>query len=105
MPVPGTTTPEPSPLVHVTAHASPSPSSTETCVVEPELRREEALGEARLARPAANSGVRVGLRSAIASTSSAARRRGRRVEPRRARSASRIPPADGGGLVSTSRPR
>ena len=35
MPVPGTTIPEPSPLVVVTAHAQPSASSTETWVVEP----------------------------------------------------------------------
>ena len=42
MPVPGTTIPEPSPLVVVTAHAQPSASSTETCVVEPsrELMKE-----------------------------------------------------------------
>ena len=52
MPVPGTTMPEPSPFVHVTEHAQPSPSSTEMCVVEPSRlamkRVEEAgLGEAR----------------------------------------------------------
>src|SRR3954471_6115915 len=34
-PVPGPTTPDPSPLVVVTAHAQPSASSTLTCVVEP----------------------------------------------------------------------
>ena len=38
MPVPGTTTPEPSPFVHVTEQARPSPSTTEMCVVEPQLR-------------------------------------------------------------------
>src|SRR3954452_14885737 len=35
MPVPGTTMPAPSPFVHVTAHARPSASITEMCVVEP----------------------------------------------------------------------
>ena len=35
MPVPGTTTPEPSPFELVTAHAQPSASSTDTCVVDP----------------------------------------------------------------------
>ena len=48
MPVPGTTTPEPSPLVQVTLHARPSASSTEMCVVEPSLRSEEALEKALL---------------------------------------------------------
>src|SRR3954468_10726561 len=38
MPVPGTTTPEPSPFVQVTEQARPSPSRTEMWVVEP--RRE-----------------------------------------------------------------
>src|SRR5436190_782981 len=35
IPVPGTITPEPSPLVHVTEAARPSASSTETCVLAP----------------------------------------------------------------------
>ena len=44
--MPGTITPEPSPFVHVTAHARPSPSSTEMCVVEPTVRAHELLEEA-----------------------------------------------------------
>ena len=51
IPVPGTTTPEPSPLVHVTLQARPSESSTEMCVVEPSFGGEEPLEEALLREP------------------------------------------------------
>ena len=59
MPVSGTTMPEPSPFVHVTEQARPSPSITEMCVVEPirepsrrarERRVAEAVDELRRAR-------------------------------------------------------
>ena len=52
IPVPGTTTPEPSPFVHVTAHAIPSASITEMCVVEPSVkpRIAERRDERRRAR-------------------------------------------------------
>ncbi len=50
-PVPGTTSPEPSPLVHVTAHAQPASSSTEMCVVEPSRLAMNALQEAGLGEP------------------------------------------------------
>ena len=50
-PAPGTITPEPSPLVHVTAQARPSPSSTEMCVVEPSCEAQELVEEARAGQP------------------------------------------------------
>ncbi len=69
MPVPGTTTPEPSPLVHVALHARPSASSTEMCVVAPrrEARkrsRKPVLARARRRTPACARPAR----RAIAST-------------------------------------
>ena len=108
MPVPGTTSPEPSPLVHVTAHAPPSPSSTETCVVEPRLGGEEAIGKPGSASPATKAGVRacLRLRHRVDAAPPATAPPGRDAPSRRASaSASSVPPADGGGLVSDGRGR
>ena len=72
IPVPGTTIPEPSPFVHVTEHAQPSPSSTEMWVVEPSreaMKRSRNPGEAS---PLRNSGVRSDWARSIAATSAAA---------------------------------
>ena len=62
MPVPGTTSPEPSPLVVVTAHAQPSASSTETCVVEPSREAMNVSQEARLPQPFEEVRRALGLR-------------------------------------------
>jgi hypothetical protein len=91
MPVPGTTSPLPSPLVHVAAQAQPSSSIAEMWVVEPSRWR--------------NSGVRCAWASSIAASSTgtpggeAARSSTRRAW------ASRVPPALGGGFVTTVVPR
>ena len=105
-PVPGTTSPEPVPFEQVTLAHMPSPSTAVMWVVEPSRSAaEEALGEAlvveageellralglgRLHRR--DHGLEVGRPPARSSSASA--------------NAIRIPPGDGGGLVSTSRPR
>ena len=108
MPVPGTTIPEPSPFVHVTAQARPAPSITEMCVVDPSRDPSEprkSSAKPCSARPSRNSGVRSSCASCIAATI-AASDGGPAVRFRRpSASASRMPPADGGGFVKTSRPR
>ena len=71
MPVPGTNTPEPSPLVHVTAHARPSPSSTEMWVVEPSWEPMNSPRKPGRASPSRNSGVRARWAASIAATSCA----------------------------------
>ena len=84
IPVPGTTTPELLPFVQVTEHARPSPSRTETCVVEPRFAARKRSRKPGSPRPAVNSVVRSAWTSSITPTSSAARRLARRggVEPR-----------------------
>ena len=94
--------PEPSPLVHVTAQARPSPSSTEMCVVEPSCEAMNSSRKPGRSRPSMNSGVRARCASSIAATSrpwvggAGSRSSWASTE------AIRIPPADGGGLVKTS---
>ena len=63
MPVPGTTMPEPSPLVHVTAHAQPASSITEMCVVEPSRLAMKRLEEAGLGEPVEERRRALGLRA------------------------------------------
>ena len=106
--MPGTTIPEPSPFEHVTEHAQPSRSSTAMCVVEPSLplrprKRADELGVGEPLEELRRALVlgalhhlheRFERRAAAGSASSSA-----------SACAIRIPPADGGGLVSTSRPR
>ena len=67
--MPGTTMPEPSPLVHVTAQARPSPSSTEMCVVEPSCEAMNSSRKPGRSRPSTNSGVRARCASSIAASS------------------------------------
>ena len=108
-PAPGTSTPEPEPFEQVTLAHIPSPSSTEMWVVEP-------------SRSAVQSARRAGSPPALAVRASAKPRRGRRSRPPSPRPAApgrclpnrsntprlwaiRVPPDEGGGLVSTSAPR
>ena len=107
MPVPGTTRPEPSPFVHVTEHARPSPSRTEMCVVEP--RREASR---RSAKPGLDEALdergraqRLGLLHDGDDVDARTARPSERSSRRAMASASSVPPADGGGLVRTVRPR
>ena len=58
MPVPGTTTPDPSPFVQVTEHALPCESSTEMWVVDPSLEDMKLAKNPSSERPCTNSGVR-----------------------------------------------
>ena len=105
MPVPGTTMPEPSPFVHVTEHARPSPSMTEMCVVEPIRDASSRAPNAGSPSPSTNSAVRAACASSIARTTSASGGGDSVWSSSCSDTASRIPPADGGGFVSTSRPR
>src|SRR5258707_738241 len=68
MPVPGTTTPEPSPLVQVVLHAIPAASITEMWVVEPRRLDRKPCRNASAERPSRNSAVRSDWAAAIAST-------------------------------------
>jgi hypothetical protein len=68
-PVPGTTTPEPSPFVQVTEHAQPSPSSTEMCVVDPSRLAMKRSRNPGSARPVRKPGVRSSCARSIAVTS------------------------------------
>ena len=68
MPVPGTTSPQPSPFVHVTAHAQPSASAAEMCVVAPSRLAVKRSRKPGSGRPARNSGVRSACAASIAST-------------------------------------
>ena len=117
MPVPGTTTPEHEPFEHVTEAHPPSASMTEMWVVLPSRERTSvatvssacfARNRSRypsVASPSRNSSSRARLVSSITSAIT----NGSCGRPSRSRipsaSAIRIPPDDGGGLVSTSRPR
>src|SRR5205823_1233082 len=97
-PVPGTTTPEPSPFEQVTAHAQPSASSTETCVVDPSRL---AAAQAAPVSPDKNSGVRSRSAATIAATSAGTSGGpGIRSSSASARPTS-TPPALGGGFVQT----
>ena len=90
--MPGTTSPQPSPFVHVTAHAQPSSSIAEMWVVEPSRWR--------------NSGVRSRLRRLHRRDQRAARRVATApASSIRSACASSVPPALGGGLVTTVEPR
>ncbi len=71
-PVPGTTSPEPSPLVHVTAHAQPASSITEMCVVEPSRLAMNESRKPGSASPSRNDGVRSDCAASIARASSTA---------------------------------
>ena len=71
IPVPGTITPEPSPFVHVTAHARPSRSSTEMCVVDPSCEPMNSSRNPGRLRPSRNAGVRARCADSIAATSRA----------------------------------
>jgi hypothetical protein len=106
MPVPGTTWAEPSPLLHVTAQARPSPSRTEMCVVEPSREASRRSAKPGSIRPSTKAGVRSAWASSMTATMSAADGAPSERSSRRAiASASSVPPADGGGLVRTWRPR
>ena len=107
MPVPGTTRPEPSPFVHVTEHARPSPSRTEMCVVEPRREASRRSAKPGSTRPSTKAGVRSAWASSMTATMSTAgpARPSERSSRRAMASASSVPPADGGGLVRTARPR
>ena len=106
MPVPGTTRPEPSPFVHVTEHARPSPSRTEMCVVEPRREASRRSAKPGSTSPSTKAGVRSAWASSMTATMSTADGAPSERSSRRAMaSASSVPPADGGGLVSTVRPR
>ena len=72
MPVPGTTIPEPSPLVVVTAHAQPSASMIEMWVVEPSREPMKVSRKPGASRPSRKSSVRSFWAASIASTSAAA---------------------------------
>ena len=69
-PVPGTTIPEPSPLVHVTAHAQPASSITEMCVVEPSRLLMNDSRNPGSASPSRKAGVRSDCARSIARASS-----------------------------------
>src|SRR5258708_33795443 len=98
MPVPGTTTPEPSPLVQVVLHAIPAASITEMWVVEPRRLDRKPRRNASAERPSRNSAVRSDWAAAIASTMTGSdggagpRSRGPREE------GGRVAPARGGGV-------
>ena len=96
MPVPGTTTPDPSPLVHVALHARPSASITAMCVVEPRRAgsaRGSRPGRApRRTRECARPARRPSRRSPIAGVGGAGPRSSRRASRR---SACRPPRAGG----------
>ena len=107
MPVPGTTSPQPSPLVQVTAQARPSASTTEMCVVDPRREaRKPRRGSPGAASPSTNSGVRSAC-TRLHRVDELARPPADPCVRSSSASASAIstPPAVGGGLVSTSRPR
>ena len=63
-PVPGTTTPEPSPFVQVALQRRPSASITEMCVVSPKAHREEALEKPLVAEALEEVRRALGLRCA-----------------------------------------
>ena len=74
--MPGTTTPEPSPLVHVALHAHPVARRSPRCASSrPAAWRGSARGSPPRSSPSTNSGVRSDCAAAIASTTSAQRRR------------------------------
>ena len=105
-PVPGTITPAPSPFVHVTLHARPSPSMTEMWVVEPSRDARKRSAKPGSGSPSRKSDVRCAWTSSMTSTISGAEGGPSVVASRRAiASASSVPPAAGGGFVSTWRPR
>ena len=115
--MPGTTTPEQEPLEQVTDAHAPSASITEMCVVLPSRERTSVATESSavlarnrsrkpsVASPSRNSSSRARLVEAItsASTYGSCGRSSRSRIP--SASAIRMPPEDGGGFVSTSRPR
>ena len=103
--MPGTTTPEPSPFVHVTAHARPAASTTEMCVVEPIREASSRCAYPGSPRPSTNCGVRSAWAASIARTTSASGGGDGAWSSSASDRPSRMPPADGGGFVSTSRPR
>ena len=67
-PVPGTSTPEPSPLEVVAEAAQPSASSTETCVVEPTRLDRNRPAKPGSGRPAKNASSRASWIASIART-------------------------------------
>ncbi len=82
MPVPGTTTPEPSPFVHVTAHARPAASTTEMCVVDP--MREPSRRGAKPGSPSPSTNCRRALGLGRLHRADDRRERRRRAAPGRA---------------------
>ena len=106
IPVPGTTIPAPSPFEHVTLHAPPARVDHRDVRRRAEPAGEEALGEARLVEPVEERGRALALRRVHRGDERLQRRRagGSRSSSASA-SAISVPPADGGGFVSTSRPR
>ena len=97
--------PEPSPFVHVTDAARPSPSTTEMCVVPPSREDRKRSRKPGSARPSTNSSVRASWAVAIASTMSAMRGGPGVRSSRPSARARSVPPAEGGGFVSTASPR
>ena len=68
MPVPGTTTPEPSPFVQVVLQAMPDASITAMWVVEPSRLERKPCRKPSLRSPSRNSPVRSDCAAAIAAT-------------------------------------
>ncbi len=117
IPVPGTITPEHEPFEQVTDAQAPSASITDTCVVFPSRDRTSVATESSaclarkrsrkpsVASPSRNSSSRARFVESITSAityGSCARSSRSRIP---SASAIRIPPDEGGGFVSTSRPR
>ena len=105
MPVPGTTTPEPSPFVHVTEQAHPSVSITEMWVVDPSRPAMKRSRKPGASSPSRNAGVRSSCARSIAATISSTEGGGSERSSSASAYPSSVPPALGGGFVSTSRPR
>ena len=79
------------------------------CVVEPSREASRRSAKPGSTRPSTNSGVRSAWASSMTATmstmSGAPAPPSERSSRRAMASASSVPPADGGGLVRTSRPR
>ena len=103
--MPGTTSPQPSPFVHVTAHAQPSSSAAEMWVVAPSRLAVKRSRKPGSASPARKAGVRSACAASIAATTAATDGGGTSRSSSASARASRIPPALGGGFVSTVVPR
>ena len=103
--MPGTITPQPSPFVHVTEQAQPSASMAEMWVVAPSRPAMNVAPNPGSARASRKAGVRSPWAASMAATSAPMAGGDGARSSRASASASRMPPAFGGGFVATVRPR